>query len=101
MTWTPQAQAAQAAIDSGWRGYLPQPTTQRVESVAGLTDRQIVARLFTLAGRGAEMLPPIVSPSEGETVSSAPAVYTTRGVWVVWQGSIWALPIEAQRRDDR
>lgn len=92
--WTPVAQAAQAAIDSGWRGYEPQPTTQRVESVAGLTDRQIVARLFALAGRGAEMLPPIGSPTEGETVSSAPAVYTTWGVWVVWQGAIWTLPVE-------
>ena len=92
--WTPIARAAQAAIDQGWRGYLPQPTTQRIESVAGLTDRQIVARLFALAGRGAEVLPPIGSPTEGETVSSAPAVYTTRGVWVVWQEYIWTLPIE-------
>ena len=93
MTWTPVAQAAQVAIDQGWRGYLPQPTTQRIESVAGLTDRQIVARLFALAGRGAEMLPPIGSPTEGETVSSAPAIYTLHGVWVVWQQSIWMVPI--------
>ena len=95
MMWTPAARAAQAAIDRGWRGYEPQPTTQRIESVAGLTDRQIVAHLFALAGRGAEMLPPIGSPTECDTVSSAPAVYTTRGVWVVWQGAIWALPIDA------
>ena len=91
--WTPIARAAQAAIDQGWRGYEPQPTTQRVESVAGLTGRQIVARLFTLAGRGAEMLPPIGSASEGETVSSAPAVYTTSCVYVAWQQSIWMVPI--------
>ena len=91
--WTPIAQAAQAAIDQGWQGYLPQPTTQRIESVAGLTDRQIVARLFALAGRGAEMLPPIGSASEGETVSSAPAVYTTSCVYVAWQQSIWMVPI--------
>ena len=94
--WTPIARAAQSALKRGWRGYLPQPTTQLVESVAGLSDRQIVARLFALAGRGGEMLPALEVPEASkDEASNAPTVYTPRVVYTVWQGSIWRIPVEA------
>lgn len=85
--WTVAAQAAQAAIDSGWHGYEPQPTTRPIESVVGLQMAQRLTRLFDLAGRGGLLLPAL---EDGE---SSLAVYTATAVYLVWQNAIWRVSI--------